>query len=78
MKEFAASTDKAAAAAEYFRGQLEFIAASRFGSIMIWGAIIGGIGEAFKKVVDNSIEMDSAIHRVSSAFIDVARNAQTI
>jgi TP901 family phage tail tape measure protein len=70
LKAFAAETNKAALAAEYFKSQLQFLAASRFGTIIIWGAILGGITSAMEAVVSASVEMDSAVHRVASAFVD--------
>lgn len=75
LNAFRASTEKAAVAADYFRQQLSFIAASRFGTIMIFGTILAGIATAFKKVVDASIEMNTAIRRVSSAFVDTGNAA---
>jgi len=75
LKAFTASTEKAAIASQYFKEQLAFIAASRFGTILIWGSILAGIAAGFKAVADASIEMDSAIHRVASAFVDESNAA---
>lgn len=68
MKAFAASTEKAAIASSYFKEQLAFIAASRFGSIIIWGSIFTGIATAVKNTVANLAELDVEVHRVASAF----------
>jgi TP901 family phage tail tape measure protein len=76
LQEFAASEEKVAVAGEYMRGQLEFIAASRFGSIMIWSTILSGIADGMKKVAENSIEMETAVHKVASAFLDVSQSAE--
>jgi TP901 family phage tail tape measure protein len=77
LKTFTQSTEKAAIASEYFKQQLSFIAASRFGSIIIWGSIFAGIGKAIHGVIDANIELDKAIHKVASAFDAQEKSAKT-
>ena len=72
LRAFSASTEKAAIATGYFREQLAFLAASRFGSILLWGSILGGITATIHKTIQANIEMDNAVHRVSSAFIEMS------
>lgn len=69
LKAFAASTEKAAIASQYFKEQLTFIANSRFGSLMIWMTAIAGITETIKGAVEAAVQLEQAQKKVESAFV---------
>lgn len=65
LKAFAASAEKAAIMADYFRQQLAFVAASRFGTIIIFSAIFGSIEESIRKAMQAATEFDTAMRKIS-------------
>jgi len=77
LKAFAASTEKAARASAYLKEQLAFVAASRFGTIMIGFAIFGTAAKLIRDAAKAQIDLDTATQYVSSAFIDVSMTAKT-
>jgi len=71
MNQFAASTEKAAIASQFLKEQLAFVAASRFGSIMIGFAIFGTAAKMIHDTIAAMIELDTQAKFVETAFVGV-------